>query len=84
MTIFSAKFEAREHNDLRWLSGKTVFVPAVAFAKWVSELCALFVARDCLRCHPNGIGVSMWSNLSTFYVNQPLNLTTFTPESGVK
>lgn len=61
-TMFSAQFEAMEHNDLRWLSGKTLFVLAVAFAKWVSELCALSVARDCLQCHPNGIRVSMWSN----------------------
>lgn len=36
----------------------------IAFAKWVSELCAL------------------WSNLSTFYVNRPVNLTTFTPVRG--
>lgn len=55
-------FEPLEQADLRWLSGKTPFLLAIASAKRVGELHALSIAGECLRCNSDGCGVTMWPN----------------------
>ena len=90
-SAWEASLEPLGTATLQRLSWKVAFLLAVTSARRVGELHALSVSAECLQMGPGKSSVTLRPNssflpkvLSVGHVNRPLQLSAYTPSTGVE